>query len=143
MTLCGCEQSKSRTSGQLYETLLRRSIARGFVTRFAQGLSLFEKRRLIGEDLFGKREEGFRASATSQKSRGHVQRIANEVPQFIADLARIHIFVAQRRKAIFGKIRAMAACQRCELNNLDGRVGIAHDEARSAEHTSALKSLIH
>src|SRR3546814_2742781 len=23
----------------------------------------------------------------------------------------------------------MAACQRCELNNLDGRVGIAHDEA--------------
>src|SRR3546814_5021705 len=87
------------------------------------------------------------------KSRGHVQRIANEVPQFIADLARIHIFVAQRRKAIFGKIRAMAACQRCELNNLDGRVGIAHDEAafrgcfhrigtRSEEHTSELQSLM-
>src|SRR3546814_11557217 len=49
-----------------------------------------------------------------------------------ADLARIHIFVAQRRKAIFGKIRAMAACQRCELNNLDGRVGIAHDDAASS-----------
>src|SRR3546814_17960332 len=99
------ELYKSRTLGQLYETLLRRSLDRGFVTRFSQGLGLFEKRRLIGEDLFGKREEGFRASATSQKSRGHVQRIANEVPQFIADLARIHIFVAQRRKAIFGKIR--------------------------------------
>src|SRR3546814_14290767 len=75
-------------------------------------------------------EEGFRASATSQKSRGHVQRIANEVPQFIADLARIHIFVAQRRKAIFGKICAMAACQRCELNNLDGRVGIDRKSTR-------------
>src|SRR3546814_9366558 len=83
------------------------------------------------------------------KSRGHVQRIANEVPQFIADLARIHIFVAQRRQAIFGKIRAMAACQRCEFNNLDGRVGIAHDEAafrgcfhRSEERTSELPSLM-
>src|SRR3546814_2629956 len=77
----------------------------------------------------------------------------------------MHIFVAQRRKAIFGKIRAMAACQRCELNNLDGRVGIAHDEAafrgcfhrigpgrarrrlngrngRSEEHTSELQSLM-
>ena len=83
----------------------------------------------IDVKLLDQREERLRPAAFGEDRQGHILRVNCEAAEFQADPSAADVLVLERGETFLRETGAVGARQRPVFDQLDGRIGIAHDHA--------------